>query len=81
MKAILISIKPKWVAKILNGEKDIEVRKSIVHLLSRKAKIHTILPGIPDQCQHIFLQLLPCKVSRGIYHYFYISHLCFLRSM
>lgn len=28
MKAILISIKPKWVSKILNGEKTIEVRKS-----------------------------------------------------
>ena len=28
MKAILISIKPKWVAKILNGEKTIEVRKT-----------------------------------------------------
>ena len=28
-KAILISIKPKWVDKILNGEKTIEVRKSI----------------------------------------------------
>ena len=27
MKAILLSIKPKWVAKILNGEKTIEVRK------------------------------------------------------
>lgn len=29
MKAILISIKPKWVAKILNGEKTIEIRKTI----------------------------------------------------
>lgn len=28
MKKILISIKPKWVAKILNGEKTIEVRKT-----------------------------------------------------
>lgn len=28
MKAILISIKPKWVAKILNGEKTLELRKS-----------------------------------------------------
>ena len=28
MKSILISIKPKWVAKILNGEKTIEIRKS-----------------------------------------------------
>ena len=27
MKAILLSIKPKWTAKILNGEKTIEVRK------------------------------------------------------
>lgn len=28
MKAILISINPKWVAKILNGEKTLEIRKS-----------------------------------------------------
>lgn len=28
MKAILMSIKPKWVAKILNGEKTIEIRKN-----------------------------------------------------
>lgn len=27
MKAIMMSIKPKWVAKILNGEKTIEIRK------------------------------------------------------
>ena len=30
MKAIMISIKPKWCAKIMNGEKTIEVRKSKV---------------------------------------------------
>ena len=28
MKSIMISIKPEWVAKILNGEKTIEVRKT-----------------------------------------------------
>ena len=28
-KSILISIKPKWVAKILNGEKTIELRKTM----------------------------------------------------
>ena len=28
MKKILISIKPKWVAKILNGEKTLEIRKT-----------------------------------------------------
>lgn len=30
---VLISIRPKWVAKILNGEKTIEVRKSVVNAL------------------------------------------------
>jgi len=29
MKAIMISIKPKYVAKILNGEKTIEIRKTM----------------------------------------------------
>ena len=28
MKSILISIRPEWVAKILNGEKTIEIRKT-----------------------------------------------------
>ena len=28
MKSILISIRPKWIAKILNGEKTIEIRKT-----------------------------------------------------
>ena len=28
MKSVLISIKPKWVEKILGGEKTIEVRKT-----------------------------------------------------
>lgn len=30
---IIISIKPEWLCKILNGEKTIEVRKSILNLL------------------------------------------------
>ena len=29
MKAIMISIRPQWVEKILNGEKTIEIRKTI----------------------------------------------------
>ena len=29
MKAIMISVRPKWVAKILNGEKTIEIRKTM----------------------------------------------------
>ena len=29
MRAILLSVKPEWVAKILNGEKTIEIRKTM----------------------------------------------------
>ena len=29
MKSIMMSIKPEWVEKILNGEKTVEVRKTI----------------------------------------------------
>lgn len=29
MKAILMSIRPKWVEKIANGEKTVEVRKTV----------------------------------------------------
>ena len=29
MKSVMLSIKPKWVEKIVNGEKTIEVRKSM----------------------------------------------------
>lgn len=48
MKAILISIRPKWVSKILNGEKTIEIRKSApkcelpidVYIYCTKNKLH-----------------------------------------
>ena len=30
MKTIMISIKPRWVAKMINGEKTIEVRKKVL---------------------------------------------------
>ena len=29
MNSIMISIKPEWVAKILNGDKTIEIRKTM----------------------------------------------------
>lgn len=32
MKSVLISVRPKWVEKIVNGEKTIEVRKSMPKL-------------------------------------------------
>ncbi len=48
MKSILISIKPEWVEKILNGEKTIEVRKTApkcglpveVYIYCAKNKLH-----------------------------------------
>ena len=42
MKAILISIQPQWVEKILNGEKTIEIRKSVPSL-TRKKKFEPII--------------------------------------
>lgn len=48
MKSILISIKPKWVAKILNGKKTLEIRKTApkcdlpvtVYIYCTKNKLH-----------------------------------------
>lgn len=40
MKAVMISIKPKWVEKIANGEKTIEVRKTVPKEVPFKAYIY-----------------------------------------
>lgn len=40
MKSVLISIRPEWVEKIVNGEKTIEVRKSAPKELPFKAYIY-----------------------------------------
>lgn len=40
MKSVLISIRPEWVEKIVNGEKAIEVRKSAPKELPFKAYIY-----------------------------------------
>lgn len=48
MKEILISIQPQWVAKILNGEKLFEIRKSIPRcLLPCKVYIYCTKHGRP----------------------------------
>lgn len=51
MKAILVSIKPQWVAKILNGEKTIEIRKRFpkdyvgwVYIYCTKDSQHPVAP-------------------------------------
>ena len=48
MKAILMSIKPEWVEKILNGEKTIEIRKTMPKCeLPRKVYIYCTKQGRP----------------------------------
>ena len=56
MKAILMSIQPKWVAKILNGEKTIEVRKRFplnyrgwVYIYVTKGKHNLVKPRFYDK--------------------------------
>lgn len=37
---VLISIRPEWLCKILNGEKTIEVRKKVLKEMTENEKIH-----------------------------------------
>ena len=49
-KAVLISIRPKWVEKIANGEKTIEVRKTKPKLETPfKCYIYCTLPKYPHE--------------------------------
>ena len=49
-KAVLISIRPKWVQKIVNGEKIIEVRKTRPKLQTPlKCYIYCTLPKYPHE--------------------------------
>lgn len=55
-KAVLISIRPKWVEKIANGEKTIEVRKTRPKLETPfKAYIYCTMPDAKDP--HNILEL------------------------
>lgn len=55
-KAVLISIRPKWVEKIANGEKIIEVRKTLPKLETPfKAYIYCTMPDAKDP--HNILEL------------------------
>lgn len=50
MKSVLISIRPEWVEKIVNGEKTIEVRKSAPKELPFKAYIYAKRPKKYYKC-------------------------------
>ena len=47
MKAVLISIQPKWVEKIANGQKTIEVRKTAPKQVPFKCYIYCTYPKKP----------------------------------
>lgn len=52
MKAVLISIRPEWCAKIASGEKTIEVRKTRPKLTEPfKCYIYRTLPKSGDWCE------------------------------
>ena len=72
MKAIMMSIKPEWVVKILNGEKTIEIRKKFpkyyvgwVYIYCTKwNKNECLIPDLqPDKVYHPLTE----KLHRGVY--------------
>lgn len=71
MKSIMISIQPQWVEKILNGEKTIEIRKTIpkcelpckVYIYCTKGKHEQYTPPLSDtNYEHAFGYIINGKV-------------------
>lgn len=52
MKSVLISIRPKWVEKIANGQKTIEVRKSAPKEVPFKCYIYMTQGTLKDLCDY-----------------------------
>ena len=81
MKAILISIRPQWVSKILNGEKKIEVRKKGILDVTFKGFIDKILKhdnyiAIIDYKTYMLdikLNYLPYGLSMQLPVYLYLT--------
>lgn len=61
MKSILISIKPKWVAKILNGEKTIEY--ATLYVIDKAIKIYQ---NMRQRCYNPKSARYSCYGGRGI---------------
>lgn len=66
MKAILISIQPKWVEKILNGEKTIEIRKRFP-----KDYVGWVYIYCTKDNKN---KLVPCYEEDDNYHGYYLDH-------
>ena len=52
MKSVLISIRPKWVEKIANGQKTIEVRKTAPKEVPFKCYIYMTQGTLKDLCDY-----------------------------
>ena len=72
MKAVLISIQPKWCAKIASGEKTVEIRKTAPKIEAPfKCYIYCTLPPQEELfthggiCEHkdLFCTVLPCILA------------------
>lgn len=68
MKSVLLSIRPEWTARILSGEKTIEVRKKFpkdyqgwVYIYCTKGKMYL------KQCEH-FRILYPSEIANKGYY-------------
>lgn len=66
MKAILISIKPKYVKAILNGEKTVEIRKSIPNFEKCQRPIFVYIYVTKDKKDKLFR-------NNSNYHYFLLD--------
>lgn len=66
MKSVLISIRPRWCAKIANGNKTIEVRKTRPKLGTPfKVYIYCTLPGTKDPRQILELHGADGKICKA----------------
>lgn len=66
MKSVLISIRPEWVEKIVNGEKTIEVRKSAPKEVPFKAYIYCTKGNAQSRCGKVIGEFICDKVDKII---------------
>ena len=65
MKSVLISIQPKWVEKIANGEKTIEVRKTAPKEVPFRVYVYNTKGAVKELCvdeDGQYWRLTKCKV-------------------
>lgn len=73
MKAVLISIRPKWCEKIFNGQKTIEVRKTVPRLetpfkvyvyMTKRKWIFKLLPFLKNRFAKVIGEFVCDKIEK-----------------